>query len=83
MDLQEFKQLDQTAQKAIVWHCGEHIATRDTIFYTIALWQIEGFYVEVVFSQLNNKIEKLNSFYSTELLKPYLDQIDISPLFLK
>jgi hypothetical protein len=56
------------------------LAGREGENYTAALYQIEAFYVEVIYNNGENEIVKFRSFLSTVPLEPYLRQIDISSL---
>ena len=78
MYLYEFRQLHEEDQAQTVWECGEHIATKYINLYAILLWQLDGFYVEMFYNRIDDKIEKIRSFVSTKMLAPYLDQIDIT-----
>jgi hypothetical protein len=78
MTLHEFNKLDKKEQSHVVWEHGVHLATRLTVLYTKALYQIEGFYAEVIYDQQENKIVRISGFHSTEELAPYLKQIDLS-----
>ena len=78
MNLYEFSQLHEDDQAQTVWNYGEHIATKYINLYAVLLWQLDGFYVEMFYNRLDDKIEKIRSFISTKKLAPYLDQIDIT-----
>lgn len=77
MTLYQFKSLSEGEQGEALWEHGVHIATRKSMFYTLALYQLEDFYVEVIYDGVANRIKKLKSFSSTTLLEPYLEQISI------
>ena len=81
MTLQEFKRLQHNNKRDTVWANGEHIATRYEGTYSITLWQIGGFYVEIHFNLLSSKITAFESFAVGTRLEPWLEQIDISALF--
>ena len=65
-------------QVEATWEKGVHLSTRFDGVQAILLWQIDAFYVEIFYDQLDNTIEKLRSFRSTIPLRPYLKQIDIA-----
>jgi len=79
MTLYEFNLLDEMEQAEAVWS-GTHIGERHNDQYSILLYQIDGFYVEVYYHRDYNTISKLRSFSSTDQLAAYLGQIDISKL---
>lgn len=81
MTLQQFKSLQHSNKTETIWEKGEHIASRYDGVYSITLWQIGAFYVEIYFDVLRNKITAFESFESVERLEPYLERVDISALF--
>lgn len=81
MTLQQFKRLRHNNKTETVWEKGEHIASRYDGIFSITLWQIGAFYVEIYFDILRNKITAFESFENMQLLDPYLKQVDISGLF--
>jgi hypothetical protein len=59
---------------------GVHIASRPGFFCSIALFQIDDYYVEVFYNKKTKEVGRIKSFHGTDLLQPYLKQIDISGL---
>jgi hypothetical protein len=57
---------------------GVHVASRPGFFCTIALFQVEDYYVEVFFNKKTKEVGRIKTFHGTDLLQPYLKQIDIS-----
>ena len=47
---------------------------------TLLLYQLFGFYIEVVYNVYRIKIYKLTYSDSTDLLDPYLEQVEIELL---
>jgi hypothetical protein len=80
MTLFSFKQLDEQEQAEALWDKGVHWGERFDEEHTIALYQIDGFYVEVFYHPEYNIIKRLWSFRSTDQLRPYLEQIPIEML---
>ncbi|HEX2532312.1 MAG TPA: hypothetical protein VHK69_01175 [Chitinophagaceae bacterium] len=80
MKMCAFKQLCQEEQLELLFHSGVFIGNRNTSLYKIMLCQLEGFYVEIVYSIVSRNVEEIRSFEETDRLKPYLDRIDISGL---
>jgi len=77
MTLYEFKALDQQEQYNMLWDKGiyhTHIVKRG---YTLALYQIDAFYVELKYDGDMNKIASLRSFLNTNQLEPYLNNIEL------
>jgi hypothetical protein len=67
------KSIDDTILKG-----GVHIASRPGIFCTIALFQVGNFYAEIYYNKKTNEVGRVKTFSGTDLLEPYLKQIDIS-----
>jgi len=80
MTLSQFKLLSEPYQTDILWQSGVFIGSRNTLFYIIDLFQVEGFYVEVFYDKEQEEIKLLKSFYSPDQLIPYLNQINIRNL---
>jgi len=80
MHFNEFLQLNETEQVELLWYNGEQIGRRKEDDYLILLYQVEGFYVEVFYHKADYVIVKYNPFTKSELLEPYLNEIDISSL---
>ena len=75
--LYEFKLLSTEQQFTFLWESGVYLDARITDNYTINLYGIDGFYIEVFYNSANNKIEFLESFKSVDRLSPYLKSIDL------
>jgi hypothetical protein len=78
MTHQEYKALRQDEQTSLLCKAGVSIAERKVGPYLIVLFQVDGFYVEVFYDKHSYQMLKLMSFYNTNLLEPYLSEIDIS-----
>ena len=57
---------------------GVHVASRPGFFCRIALFQVEDYYVEVFYNKKTKEVGRIKTFHGTDLLQPYLKQIDIS-----
>lgn len=75
MILHQFKALKQQEQYQAVWDEGVYLTDRVVDKNRFVLYQIDSFYVELVYNTDENKIISNKSFLSTDLLKPYLDKI--------
>ena len=60
---------------------GVFLADREDGAFTILLYQIDSFYVEVFYDKEKNELKRFRSFLTLRLLDPYLDQIDIKGKF--
>jgi hypothetical protein len=59
---------------------GVHVASRPGFFCSIALFQVDDYYVEVFYNKKTKEVGRIKTFHGTDLLQPYLKQIDISGL---
>jgi hypothetical protein len=59
---------------------GVHVASRPGFFCSIALFQVDDYYVEVFYNKKTKEVGRIKTFRGTDLLQPYLKQIDISGL---
>jgi len=80
MTLYQFKALDEFEQYEVLWSKGVFIAYRKEEGYMLALYQIESFYVEVMYDGDLSKIISKRSFINTSRLDPYLQYIELPPL---
>ena len=79
MTLYEFKALDETVQYDVLWEEGVFIADRADAGYTLILYQLDAFYVEVKYDADGNEILGLRSFLNVNRLEPYLKDIKLPP----
>ena len=75
-----FDQLSEAHQTDVIWEEGVFLARRTQGYYSIILFQIEGFYTEVFYHSHFNVIIKIESFSDTDRLEPYLDSIQLHAL---
>ena len=80
MTLYQFNVLSEGEKAAVLWSQGDIVGDRIENNFSILLYQVRSFYVELYYNGQENKISKLRSFSSTEQLEPYLGKIDISGL---
>jgi hypothetical protein len=80
MDLRHFHALSQEGQKETVLKRAVYLSERQTDYFNILLYQLDGFYIEVFTQKSDHTIVWIKSFTSTEQLGPYLCQIDLSNL---
>jgi len=59
---------------------GVHVASRRGFFCSIALFQLDDYYVEIFYNKKTNEVGRVKTFQGTELLAPYLKQIDLSEI---
>lgn len=80
LSLTEFIDLPQELQFEVLHKHGVYVGKRKVDGQTVVLFQLHGFYVEVYYKQYRKIIDRINTSDSTEILQPYLDQINIRDL---
>jgi hypothetical protein len=80
MKLVEFQLLQIQDQISTLYKHGVYIGKRKRGHLTILLYQIESFYVEVVYRMYRRHIAKIKCSESTVVLDPYLEQIHVEHL---
>jgi hypothetical protein len=61
---------------------GIYIGKRKLTQLCTVLYQLDSFYVEIYYRKYRTYIDKIRVFESTDLLEPYLDQIDVEHLVI-
>jgi hypothetical protein len=74
VNLYQYNALDKTDQACVLWNKGVFLAERKDGVHKVALYQIDGFYVEVFYDGEENAIKRLRSFSSVDQLQPYLEK---------
>jgi hypothetical protein len=78
--LSEFSKLSPEHQLQLL-HCdGVHVGKRKVGRRTVVLLQLYGFYVEVHYKVYRKEIHHLITSKNTDILQPYLNQINIPDL---
>ena len=80
MLLKQFKYEDKQKKKELLFEHGVYLANRTEGDFTVFLFQIASFYVEVYFDTEEEQIGYIRAFTGVEYLAPYLQKIDISSL---
>ena len=80
LTLYQFNVLLKKEKIAKVWNEGNFVSDRKDNNFSVLLYQVEAFYVELYYNGQENVIDKLRSFSSTNQLEPYLTHIDISDI---
>ena len=78
MVLEHFNSLTKYEQQDLLLKQGIYVAERFDGPFRIMLYQLDGFYVEVYFFNLYNKVAYFLGYDTTDVLEPYLAQIDVS-----
>jgi len=77
MKLLEFQLLSAPEQVNVLYEQGVYIGKRKKAHLTRLLYQIDSFYVEVVYRMYRRHIVGMRCSDSTGFLDPYLEQIDV------
>ncbi|KAA5539129.1 hypothetical protein [Adhaeribacter rhizoryzae] len=77
MVLEDFLRLTQAERAEHVWHFGSFLNICEDIGN---LYDMDGFYAEVVYNHNLNEIQEVRAFQSIEELDPYLNQIKLGQL---
>lgn len=75
MTLYDFLSLPEQEQYQTVWNKGVHTHTVVHDGLICQLYTIDAFYVEIRYSQENNKIMGMTPFKEGELLEKYLKEL--------
>lgn len=76
----QFKLLPLSVQAHLICQHGVYLAERTEGDYFIALYALNDFYVEVHYRFVDNEVFMISSFYTTNLLAPYLANVSIGQL---
>lgn len=77
MSLSEFEVLMEGEKVSVLYCRGVYVGKRRTGRLTRLLYQLESFYVEVIYSSYRSCIDTIVCSGSTTMVDPYLDQINI------
>jgi hypothetical protein len=80
MNARDFKILDQFDQFQVIEDKAVFLDYRQDGDYSIGLFQVEGFYVEVFFHVIKLIYKRMRVFDDTRFLDPYINQIDLTEL---
>lgn len=80
MKVEEFKKLHPKRQRQHVMQRGVFLGRRESSRFSIYLYALEGFYVEVYFFKEGGEYSTLRPFGEVDKLAPYLQHIDIHEL---
>jgi hypothetical protein len=81
MNLEYFENLSCEEQVAVVKESGVLISEREDGIHDMFLFQLYSFYVEMTYNKSDKELWRIGPFDHPVMLRPYLDQIDISTLF--
>ena len=73
--------LNKEQQRNYLLTEGTFLAERQTVVYDLMLYDVQGFYVEAAFFKKTNKVAYFKVLEGTDVLLPYLADIDLDGLF--
>lgn len=83
MTYQQFDRLSAKEQTDLVWNHAVHLAERQEGRFTVILYQMDGFYIELFYARHDNRRPVVRSFIDTDFLEPYLVHIDVNELLCR
>jgi hypothetical protein len=78
--IEEFKALNQDQQLDLIHKEGVHIGKKNTSGKTAILYQLNDFYVEVIYKSYRREVEAIKLFSDTASIQFYLDQVPVRDL---
>lgn len=75
----QFNSLNDYQKADAVWD-GTYLGDRQEDDCNILLFEVDSFYVEVYYHKKFNNVTRFRSFITTDLLEPYLCQVDLLQL---
>ena len=80
MTLSEFQSFSEHERIDILYKEGIYIGKRKKEQLTALLYQVDSFYVEVIYRKYRRHIASMKCTGSTTILDPYLEQITVEHL---
>jgi len=80
MKVREFDKYPLKEKVYLVFEHGNEIAVRKFLYFDIKLYTLFDFFAEVWYVPNNNKIEKVETLTTDEILSLYKNEFDISGL---
>jgi len=78
----DFQNLTEDLKSYVLLNNGQHIAERNYSIYSIQLYAVYGFFVEVYYLQGSDEIDQILAVNSNEVLELYLEDINITDLYM-
>ena len=76
----EFRLLSEAEQVRLLYNEGIYLGKRKAGRKIFLLYQVEGFYIEILYRVYRRVIEQIRICETTAVLDPYLEQIDVEYL---
>ena len=75
MTVIQFNILPSFKQLSLLWSKGVYLAKRIENNFSVMLYQMQSFYVEVYYDEAETEVERIYTFNNTKDLEPYLPEI--------
>ncbi len=72
--------MSQSDQINLLYKEGTYIGKRKKNNQDLVLYQLDSFYIEIIYLEYRRFIHKIRCFSSTSLIDPYLEQINVASL---
>lgn len=82
MKYHEFNALAELERADTAWQQGVFLMERKEAFHRMLLYQLEDYYIEVVYHTHFNVVLKVGTFKDPELLNPYLSRVALPKFFV-
>lgn len=80
MTLQHYNAMSLEDQQWWALHKGVYLVNRKTSDFTVYLFALDRFYIELYFYNINDRVFLIKTFDDTAELEPYLEEINLTPL---
>ncbi len=77
IELYEYLLFNKDEKADYLWDKGVFLTNIKDTEYSYNLYSLNGYYVEVIYSNLDNEIEDIRPFRKGDLLDKYLNAIDL------
>ena len=78
----DFQNLTEDLKSYVLLNNGQHVAERGYGIYSIQLYAVYGFFVEVYYLPGSDEIDQIVAVNSNEVLEMYLESIDITDAYI-
>lgn len=80
LGLVQFKELSLESQLDLLHVHGVYVGKRSVNGQVVLLFQLNHYYVEVYYHQYRKNVDRLVTSDQTDILQPYMDQINVKDI---
>ena len=80
VSIDKFNKLSLDEKAWYIWNGAVFLHVHEDKKFRYNLFYMNNYYVELLYNNENNEIEKIRAFFSDSFLSPYLENIDIKEL---